>query len=64
MTYIMLSGYPPFNVDEDNDALLYKLIERGQFDFPDSEWSGISNLAKDFLFKTIKKDTAYRLTAE
>jgi len=61
MAYIMLSGYPPFN--EDDEMRLYQLIKRGQFRFPDEDWASISHLAKDFLFKTIEVNPGIRLTA-
>ena len=64
IAYILLCGYPPFNVEnDDDDAKLYEVIQRGQYKFPDPDWTGISHLAKDFLFKTIEVNPSHRLTA-
>ena len=45
--YIMLSGDPPFNGENDNE--IYRNIVKKKFDFPDNEWKNISNDAKDLI---------------
>jgi len=75
--YILLCGYPPFsgscgslcgwNQGESCNAcqeLLFHSIQDGHFEFPDAEWSGISNEAKDLICKLLVKDARRRLSAE
>ena len=45
--YIMLSGDPPFNGDNDNE--IYRNIMKKKFEFPENEWKNISNDAKDLI---------------
>lgn len=40
ITYILLCGFPPFY--EENTALLFEQIMRGQYDFPEPYWDSIS----------------------
>merc|ERR1712166_1224204 len=47
MTYIVLSGIPPFNGASDDDIM--KAIKKGSFDFNNAVWKGISADAKDFI---------------
>lgn len=54
ITYCLLCGYPPFNAD--TEAKLFQEILSGQISFPKSDWEGISMLAKDFIFSTLKVD--------
>jgi len=75
--YILLCGYPPFsgscgslcgwNQGESCNAcqeLLFHSIQDGQFEFPDTEWSEISEEAKDLICKLLVKDARRRLSAE
>lgn len=75
--YILLCGYPPFsgscgsicgwNQGESCNAcqeLLFHSIQDGQFEFPNTEWSGISSAAKDLICKLLVKDARRRLSAE
>lgn len=45
--YILLSGTPPFNGE--NDSEIYNKIKKMKFDFPDSKWYNISPEAKDLI---------------
>ena len=45
--YIMLSGDPPFNGENDNE--IYRNIMKKKFEFPENEWKNISNDAKDLI---------------
>ncbi len=45
--YILLSGDPPFNGENDNE--IYRAIAKKKFSFPDKEWKNISEDAKDLI---------------
>ena len=45
--YILLSGSPPFNGNNDN--VIYNKIAQMSFSFPDKRWKNISNEAKDLI---------------
>ena len=47
LTYILLSGTPPFNGT--TNAEIYQRIREGQFNFDSYEWDGISVNAKSFI---------------
>jgi calcium-dependent protein kinase len=61
MTYITLSGLPPFNGRSDDDIM--KAIKKGAFDFNQSVWKSTSSDAKDFITKLLTYDPAKRPTA-
>ncbi|KAL7992927.1 hypothetical protein Chor_017183 [Crotalus horridus] len=54
--YIMLSGYPPFN-------MLFESIQEGKYEFPDKDWAHISFEAKDLISKLLVRDAKKRLSA-
>eukprot|EP00815_Leptocylindrus_aporus_P002699 CAMPEP_0116066224 /NCGR_PEP_ID=MMETSP0322-20121206/10254_1 /TAXON_ID=163516 /ORGANISM="Leptocylindrus danicus var. apora, Strain B651" /LENGTH=505 /DNA_ID=CAMNT_0003552735 /DNA_START=209 /DNA_END=1726 /DNA_ORIENTATION=- len=62
IAYILLCGYPPFYGDSDNE--IFKSIRDARFDFPDPEWTSISDLAKDFIINLLQKDPTKRMTAK
>ena len=45
--YILLSGSPPFNGQNDNE--IYKKISQFKFDYPERKWANISDEAKDLI---------------
>ncbi len=50
--YIMLCGYPPFYSEVPNQPITQRMrrkIMSGNFDFPNREWEGISEKAKDLI---------------
>ena len=59
--YIMLCGYAPFH--NDNVQKLFQLIMRGRIVFPEREWAGISEEAKDLVRKMLTVEPAQRITA-
>lgn len=78
IVYIMLCGYPPFygqcwrencgwdqglpcNECQEN---LFKRIQRGEFDFPESEWETVSEEAKDLICHLLVKNVRERFTAD
>jgi len=60
--YILLCGFPPF-YDEDN-AILFNAIRKGDFDFPTPYWDNVSSAAKDLVSKLLVVDPSHRLTAQ
>lgn len=52
--YVMLCGYPPFYSKHHSRTIpkdMRKKIMTGSFDFPEDEWSQISEMAKDIVRK-------------
>ena len=47
MTYIILSGIPPFNGSTDNEIM--NAIKKGVFNFTPPVWKNLSSEAKDFI---------------
>jgi len=60
--YILLCGFPPFY--EDNTAKLFQTIMDGKYDFPDPEWTNISDSAKDLIQRMLTVDSKKRITAD
>ena len=62
ITYILLSGYPPFNGatnHETNESVL-----RGQYEFHAEDWKDISPEAMDFVRRLLQMDPRQRMTAQ
>ncbi|XP_059800432.1 MAP kinase-activated protein kinase 2-like [Hemitrygon akajei] len=62
--YILLCGYPPFY---SNHGLaispgMKKRIRMGQYEFPNPEWSEVSEEAKDLIRQVLKTDPTERMT--
>ncbi|XP_041048420.1 MAP kinase-activated protein kinase 2-like [Carcharodon carcharias] len=62
--YILLCGYPPFY---SNHGLaispgMKKRIRMGQYEFPNPEWSDVSEEAKDLIRQVLKTDPTERMT--
>ncbi|KAJ6242017.1 serine/threonine-protein kinase fhke-related [Anaeramoeba flamelloides] len=62
ITYIMLCGYPPFYNENTNN--LFKQILSGEFEFPEEDWSKISEEAKQFISKIFVVDSSSRMSVE
>ena len=60
--YIILGGYPPFY--EDNQALLFKKIKSGSYEFHPDFWGAISSDAKDLISRCLTVPVADRITCE
>ncbi|CAG9856256.1 unnamed protein product [Phyllotreta striolata] len=75
--YILLCGYPPFygkcgkdcgweRGDNCNSCqeLLFQMIQEGRYDFPEPEWTAISDEAKDLISCLLVKNASDRISAE
>jgi len=62
LLYVLLCLYTPFDGDDDNDIL--RKVMRGKFAFPEEEWSGISDEAKDFVKRLMSKYPRRRPSAK
>jgi len=58
--YIMLCGFPPFH--HERRQILFKLITKGEFDFPSPYWDDISSSSKDLITNMLKIDPEQRIT--
>jgi serine/threonine protein kinase len=62
VTYILLTGYPPFNGS--NDSEIYASIMRGNLVFESKVWGGLSHGARDFVRRLLCRDSSLRSTAQ
>ncbi|XP_041836371.1 calcium/calmodulin-dependent protein kinase type 1D-like [Melanotaenia boesemani] len=62
ITYILLSGYPPFF--EENETRLFSKIMRAEYAFHSPFWDDISESAKDFIRNMMEKNPTKRFTTE
>lgn len=60
--YILLSGSPPFAGNTDEEIM--RKVKIGKFDFPRSQWRGISEDAKNFIKSQLVMDYTARPTAQ
>jgi len=61
ITYVLLCGFSPF-LSSTQTGLFEKII-KCEYDFPDPEWTHISENAKDFIRRLLVKDPKARYTA-
>ncbi|GAB0095106.1 uncharacterized protein DMENIID0001_104460 [Sergentomyia squamirostris] len=77
IAYILLCGYPPFSGNCEQDCgwnrgencrtcqeLLFESIQEGRFSFPEPEWDGVSDEAKDLIRGLLVKEAPKRLSAQ
>lgn len=77
IAYILLSGYPPFSGNCEDDCgwnrgencqrcqeLLFESIREGRFNFPENDWQFVSKDAKDLISNLLVKEASKRLSAE
>jgi len=62
ITYVLLCGFSPF-LSSTQTGLFEKII-KCEYDFPDPEWTNISEEAKDFIRHLLVKDPEQRWTAK
>jgi len=60
--YVLLCGFPPFY--SKNLKKMYKKIMSAEYDFPDPQWSGISQEAKDLISHLLTVDPTQRYTTK
>jgi|EP00970_Alexandrium_tamarense_P007895 serine/threonine protein kinase len=61
ISYVLLSGLPPFNAP--NDSSIMNLIRRGEYSMSGRVWEGISDNGKDFVKRLMQVDPNKRLNA-
>lgn len=64
--YIIMCGFPPF-YSNNGMAIspgMKKRIRTGQYDFPDPEWTNVSQAAKDLIKGMLNVDSSKRLRIE
>jgi len=54
ITYIILSGIPPFNGASDQEIM--KKVKLGKFSFNDPVWKGVTEPCKDFITQLLTLD--------
>lgn len=62
--YVMLCGYPPFYSKHHSRTIpkdMRKKIMTGSFDFPEEEWSQISEMAKDIVRKWVRQGVCFKV---
>jgi len=62
ITYVLLCGFPPFFGETQKE--LFENILSGNYDFPNPEWAGVSDDAKNFIKKMLVVNPEKRYTAE
>jgi len=62
ITYVVLCGFPPFYGK--TQANLFEKILNADYDFPDPEWTNISEEAKDFIKHLLVLDIEKRYTTK
>jgi calcium/calmodulin-dependent protein kinase I len=62
ITYVLLCGFPPFYGK--TQAQLFEKILNADYDFPDPEWTHISDEAKDFIRHLLVLDIDKRYTTQ
>ena len=62
ITYVLLCGFSPF-LSTSEKGLFDKII-KAEYDFPEPEWTEISEHAKDFIRHLLVKDPRKRMTGE
>lgn len=60
--FILLSGSPPFNGKDDDQ--ICRAVVKGEYEFKESKWKGVSEEAKDLISKMLVLDTEERISAQ
>ena len=60
--YILLCGYPPFNAHSDEE--IFRKIQKGNFIFPDDEWSKVSKEARLLVTRMLTYEPSKRPNAD
>jgi len=62
ITYVLLCGYPPFYGESQFQQ--FKMIVKGQYEFPPNEWNTVSDEAKNFIARILVVNPQERATSE
>jgi len=62
ITYVILCGFPPFYGK--TQTMLFEKILNADFDYPDPEWTNVTEEAKDFIGKLLVLDTNKRFNTK
>lgn len=62
ITYILLSGHPPFYAESQKEV--FDLVKRGKFSFKGTLWKKVSKQAKDFISRLLVVDLNKRMNAK
>eukprot|EP00948_MAST-09A_sp_MAST-9A-sp1_P004240 g4240.t1 len=62
ITYMLLSGRPPFDGENENE--IFKNVAKGHLHFPKKAFRGVSELGKAFVRYLLERDVNQRVTAE
>lgn len=54
IVYMLLSGSPPFNGEQDSEII--RKIKRGRIQYPEDRWGLVSDDAKDFIRTLLRRD--------
>ncbi|KAH7649150.1 calmodulin-domain kinase 1 [Cryptosporidium bovis] len=60
--FILLSGYPPFGGQTDQEIL--RKVEKGKYTFDSPEWRNVSEGAKDLIKQMLQFDSQRRISAQ
>jgi len=60
-SYILMAGFAPW--DDTLEISVVDQMVNGMYDFPQQEWGGISDVAKDFVCSLLNTDPDLRMTA-
>lgn len=61
IAFILLGGYPPFI--EDNQRELFRKIRKGQYEFHEEYWGGVSMEAKELIASLLSVNPDHRMSA-
>ena len=59
--YILLCGFPPFRSESGDQDDLFRIILRGEFEFPSPFWDDVDEQAKDLIIRILNQNTGIRL---
>lgn len=62
ITYIMLSGRPPFRGKTREE--IFESVLRAELEFPDQQFGNVSEEAKDFIRRALVREPSKRASAE
>ena len=58
--YFLLCGFPPFRSESGDQDDLFRIILRGEFEFPSPFWDDVDEEAKDLIIRILNQNTGIR----